>query len=87
MFNELLEPVLVQLFVFHVEVFVLFHVGLVLEGELTALSAAVEVGGVLALEGAVRGLAVVLPPEPVEPLPLDGVVLPVVVEVHLDVGG
>ena len=78
---------LVELFVLHVKVLVFLHVGLVLEGELAALPAAVEMGGVLALEGAVGRLAVVLPPEPVEPLPLDGVVFAVVVEVHLDVGG
>ena len=33
------------------------------------------------------GPTVLRPSEPQEPLPLDGVVLPVVVEVHLDVGG
>ena len=48
---------------------------------------AVKVGGGLALEGAVGRLAVVLTPETEEALPLDGVVLPVVVEVHLDIGG
>lgn len=78
---------LVELFVFHVKVLVFLHVSLVFESELAPLPAAVEVGGVLALEGAVGRLAVVLAPEPVEPLPLDGVVLAVVVEVHLDVAG
>ena len=36
---------------------------------------------------AVCSVAVLSPPEPEEALPLDGVVLPVVVEVHLHVRG
>ena len=36
---------------------------------------------------AVCSVAVLCPPEPEEALPLDGVVLPVVVEVHLHVRG
>ena len=65
----------------------LTHISLVLEGVLTARSVAVEVGCLLVPVHAVLGVAVLRPPEPEESLPLDCIVLPVVVEMHLDVGG
>ena len=53
-FHKLLESVLVQLFVLHVKVLVLLHVGLVLEDELTGAPIAVKVRGLLVSVRAVR---------------------------------
>ncbi|KAJ8885930.1 hypothetical protein PR048_012136 [Dryococelus australis] len=63
----------------------LTHVGLVLEGELAVVAAAVEVRGALAEEGAVRGAALLRRAEPLEALLDDGRVLAVVVGVHLHI--
>ena len=65
----------------------LTHISLVLEGVLTARSVAVKVCCLLVTIYAVLRPAVLSPTEPQEPLPLDGIVLPVVVEMHLDVRG
>ena len=64
--HELLEAVLVQLLVLHVEVLVLLHVTLVLEDEVAAAAVAVEVGCLGLAEGAVRSVAVLLTTEPVD---------------------
>ena len=63
------------------------HVSLVLESEVAALAAAVEVRGALAVEWAGLGAAVFGGAEPLEALLNDGRVLAVVVRVHLRVGG
>lgn len=86
-FHELFEPILVQLFVLHMEIFVFLHVSLVFESELASWSVAVEMGGVLTLERAIGCFAVILPPESEEPFPLDCIVFSVVIKVHLDVAG
>ena len=65
----------------------LTHISLVLEGVLTARSVAVKVRCLLVPVHAVLRVAVLRPPEPEESLPLDCIVLPVVVEMHLDVRG
>ena len=62
--HELLEAVLVELFVFHVKVLVLLHVGLVFEGEVAAAAVAVKVGRLLVAEGTVGCAAVLLTSEP-----------------------
>lgn len=62
--HELLEAVLVQLLVLHVEVLVLLHVGLVLEGEVAAAAVAVKVGRLLISERAVRCAAIFLTSKP-----------------------
>ncbi len=62
--HELLEAVLVELLVLHVEVLVLLHVRLVLEGEVAAAAVAVKVGRLLVPKGAVRGAAILLTSEP-----------------------
>ena len=63
--HELLEAVLVELLVLHVEVLVLLHVRLVLEGEVAAAAVAVKVGRLLVPEGAVRCSAILLTSEPI----------------------
>ena len=65
----------------------LTHVSFVLEGELTAGSVAVEVSCLLVSVDAVFRPTVLCPSEPEEALTLDCIVLSVVVEMHLDVGG
>ncbi len=85
--HELLEAVVVELLVLHVEVLVLLHVGLVLERELAPRPVAMKMGGLLIAERTVMRSAVVAASKPQEAFPLDGIVLPVVVEVHLDVAG
>ena len=62
--HELFEAILVQLFVFHVEVLVLLHVGLVFEREVAPAPVAVEVGRLLVTEGTVGCGAVFLSAEP-----------------------
>lgn len=87
LFHKLLEAVLVELFVLHMEILVLLHVSLVFEGELAAGAIAMKVRGFLASKWAIVSIAVLAASEPHETLPLDGIVLPVVVEVHLDIRG
>lgn len=65
--------------------FINTHVGFVLEGVVTRRPPAVEVGGALAVEGAVGGGAVLGGPEALESFLDDGRVFAVVVGVHLDV--
>ena len=62
------------------------HIGFVLEGELARGSVAVEVCCLLVSVHAVLRPAILRAAEPEESLPLDGVVLAMVVEVHLDIG-
>jgi hypothetical protein len=52
------------LFVLHVKVFVLLHVGFVFKGEVAAAPVAVKVGRFLVTEGTVGGGAVLLTAEP-----------------------
>lgn len=63
----------------------LTHVGFVLEGVVTRVPAAVEVGRTLAVEVAAGSAAVLRRPEPLESLHYDGGGLPVIVGVHLHV--
>ena len=52
LFHELFETVFVKLLIFHMEILVLLHVGLVFESKLTTGPVAMEVRGLLASEGA-----------------------------------
>lgn len=63
----------------------LTHVSFILESHFAAGADAVEVGGALAKEGAVRGAALLGGAVPLESLLDDGRVLAVVVGVHLHV--
>ena len=83
--HELFETVFVKLLIFHVEILVFLHVGLVFESKLTGGPVAVEVGGLLASKGAMGAGAVLAASKPEKSLALDGIVLAMVVEVHLDV--
>ena len=62
--HELLEAVLVQLLVLHVEVLVLLHVRLVLENVATAAAIAVKVGRLLIAKRAVLCVAIFLTAKP-----------------------
>ena len=66
MFTVLLESVLAVDVILHVVGLVLLNVALILEDKLTARPAAVEVGGLVAVEAAVRHAAVLRGPEPLE---------------------
>ena len=87
LFHKLLKAVFVQLFIFHMKILMLFHIGFVLEGELARGSVAVEVCCLLVSVHAVLRPAILRAAEPEESLPLNGVVLAMVVEVHLHIGG
>ena len=62
--HELLEAVLVELLVLHVEVLVLLHVRLVLENVATAAAIAVKVGRLLIAKRAVLCVAIFLTAKP-----------------------
>ena len=66
LFHKLFETVFVQLLVFHVKVFVLFHVSFVLERELATRSIAMEMGGFLRAEWAIVCCTVFAPSEPMK---------------------
>lgn len=85
LFHKLFESVLVELLVFHVEILVFLHIGLVLEGKLAATSIAMEMGGFLAAKGAVVRSTIFAASESEESLALDGIVFPMVIKVHLNV--
>ena len=85
--HELPESVLVELLVLHVEVFVLFHVGLILEGEVAAAPVAMEMRRFLSAKRTIIRLAVFHASKSEESLPLNQIVFAVIVEVHLDVAG
>ena len=50
LFHELFKAILVQLFIFHVKVLVLFHVSFVFKGELTTGAVTMKVRGFLTAE-------------------------------------
>lgn len=85
LFHKLFEAILVELFIFHVEILVLFHISFVLEGELAATSIAMEMGGFLSAKGAVVCGTIFATSESEEAFALDSIVFPMVIEVHLDV--
>ena len=62
--HKLFEPIFVQLFIFHVKVFVFFHISFVFKCKLTSRSIAVEVSCFLTLEWAVRRAAIFLSTKP-----------------------
>jgi len=64
----------------------LTHVGLVLERELTVITSAMEMGGPLPVERAIRRPAFLGRAEPLESFLYDGRVFAVVIRVHLHVG-
>jgi len=64
----------------------LTHVGLVFERELTVIASAMEMGGPLPVERAIRRPAFFRRAEPLESFLYDGRVLSVVIRVHLHVG-
>ena len=75
MFGKLLESIFSVDVVLDMVGLVLLNVALILEDKLAARSSAVEVGGLLALEGAVRGAAVFGSPESLESVAQQGGVL------------
>jgi len=86
MFHKLLEPIFVQLLIFHVVVFVLFHICLVLEGKLTRRPIAMEMSRSLTSVQTVRRMTIFGTSKTEKSFPLDGIVFPVVIEVHLNIG-
>lgn len=84
--HKLFETVLVELFVFHMKVFVFLHIGLVFESELASGSVAVEVGGFLASEGTLWTGAVLAASKPEKSFTLNGIIFPMIIKVHLDIG-
>ncbi len=85
--HKLFKPILVELFVFHMKVLVLLHIGLVFESELASGSVTVEVGGFLASEGALWTAAVLATSKPEKSFTLNGIIFSMIIKVHLDVGG
>ena len=65
LFHEFFESVLVQLFIFHMEIFVLFHISFVFEGELAASTVAMKVSSFLVSEWAVLGRAIFTTTKPI----------------------
>ena len=86
LFHKFLKAVFVQLFVFHVKILVLFHVGFVLESKLTTRSIAMEMRRFLPPKGAIVSGAIFASTKPQKAFPLNGIVLSVIIEVHLYVG-
>ena len=86
LFHKLFKAVFVQLFVFHMKIFVLFHISFVLESELTTRSIAMKMRRFLPPKRAIVSGAIFATTEPQKAFTLDGVVLSVIIEVHLYVG-
>ena len=86
LFHKLLKAVFVQLFVFHMKILMLFHIGFVLESELTTRSIAMEMRRFLPPKRAIVSGAILATTEPQKAFTLNGVVLSVIIEVHLYVG-
>lgn len=85
LFHKLFEAVLVQLFVFHMEILVLLHVCLVLEGELASTSIAMEMSGFLASKRTIMSGTIFATSKAKKAFTLDGIVFAMIIEVHLDV--
>ena len=62
--HEFLESVFIQLFIFHVKILMLFHIGFIFKRELATRSIAMEMGRFLSLEWAGRRAAILLATKP-----------------------
>lgn len=85
--HKLFETVLVELFVFHMKVLVLFHIGLVFKSELASRSVTVEVGGFLASKRTLWTTAVLAASKPEKSFTLNSIIFSMIIKVHLDIRG
>ena len=85
--HKFFETVLVELFVFHMKVLVLFHIGLVFKSELASRSVTVEVGGFLASKRTLWTTAVFAASKPEKSFTLNSIIFSMIIKVHLDIRG
>ena len=81
--HEFLETVFVQLFVFHMKILVLFHIGFIFERKLTSRSVAMKMRGFLSSKRAIMSRAIFTATKPQKSFALYGIILPMIIEVHL----